>query len=83
MAAWYNCDVIRAGPAEDNKIYVMLRDKGGAFPERWFVALPTQQKEMLATALTAMTTSLSVRASLNAVDEYTQINRLYVQVEVP
>jgi hypothetical protein len=83
MAAWYNCDVIRAGPGGDNKIYVMLRDKAGAFPERWFVALPAQQKEMLATALTAMTTSLSVRASLDAIDENTQINRLYVQIEVP
>lgn len=82
MAAWYDCDVIRAGPGGDNTIYIMLRDQGGAFPERWFVALPAQQKEMLATALTALTTSLSVRASLEATSEYTQISRLYVQAKV-
>jgi len=61
----------------------MLRDKAGAFDPTWFVALPAQQKEMLATALTAVTTRLSVRASLDATAELTTINRLYVQAEVP
>jgi hypothetical protein len=83
VAAWYNCDVIRTGPGGDGNIYIMLRDKAGAFDSTWFVALPAQQKEMLATALTAVTTRLSVRVSLDATAEYTQINRLYVQVEVP
>ena len=83
MAEWYNCDVVRAGPGGDDTIAIMLRDKAGAFPSRWFVALPAQRKEMLATALTAITTGFSVRASLNAIDENTVINRLYVQVEVP
>ena len=83
MAAWYNCDVIRAGPGGNGTIYIMLRDKAGAFDPTWFVALPAQQKEMLATALTAVTTRLSVRASLDATAELTTINRLYVQVEVP
>ena len=83
MAAFYNCDVIRAGPGGDNTIYIMLRDKEGAFPERWFVALPAQQKEMLATALTAVTTGLSVRASLDDTNENTQINRLYIQEGSP
>ena len=82
MAAWYNCDVIRAGPGGDNTIYIALRDKAGAFDVTWFIALPAQQKEMLATALTAIMTSLSVRASLDATVENTQINRLYIQTEV-
>ena len=83
MATWYDCDVIRAGPGGDGSIYIMLRDKAAAFDSTWFVALPAQQKEMLATALTAVTTGLSVRASLDAITENTQINRLYIQVEVP
>jgi hypothetical protein len=88
MAAFYDCDVIRAGPGGDGAIYIMLRDKAGAppagaFDSTWFVANPAQQKEMLATALTAVTTRLSVRASLDATVENTQINRLYIQIEVP
>jgi hypothetical protein len=82
---WYNCDVIRAGPGGNNTIYIALRDKGvpRAFDQTWFVALPAQQKEMLATALTAIMAGLSVRASLEATVEYTQLNALYIQTEVP
>jgi hypothetical protein len=83
MAAWYNCDVTRTGPGGDNKTYIMLRDRAGAFPERWFVAIAARQKEMLATALTAITTSLTVRASLASTDEYAEIASLFVQLEVP
>lgn len=85
MAEWYNCDVIRAGPGGDNTIYIALTDKAvpSAFTETWFLALPAQQKEMLATALTAIMTGLSVRASLDATAENTQINRLYIQTQVP
>ena len=77
--AWYSCIVNRAGPAEDGNIYIMLSDRAGAFEGRWFVAFPSQQKPMLATALTSMTTDFAVDAALDdPPNEYTQIQRLYV-----
>jgi hypothetical protein len=77
--AWYSCTVNRAGPADDGNIYIMLSDRAGAFGGRWFVALPSQQKPMLATALTSMTTNFAVDAALaDPPNEYTQIQRLYV-----
>ena len=82
MATWYNCDVIRAGPGgEGTTIYIWLRDKGGAFDTTTFIANPAQQKELLATALTALTTRLSVLTALDATTENTQLNKLYVQLE--
>jgi hypothetical protein len=77
--AWYSCTVNRAGPADDGNIYIMLSDRAGAFGGRWFVALPSQQKPMLATALTAMTTNFAVDAALaDPPNEFTEIQRLYV-----
>jgi hypothetical protein len=82
MATWYNCDVIAAGPAADDlKVHIRLRDKAGAFDSTWFEANPAQQKEMLATALTAITTRFSVSAVLDATTEGSQLIKLYVQVE--
>lgn len=67
---WHSCEVVRTGPAEDGVVYVMLRDVGGAFPARWFKAEDRIKREMLATALAAMSTGYRVEALLTSVVEY-------------
>jgi hypothetical protein len=79
---WHTCDVVRTGPAEDGTIFIRLRDVGGAFPSRWFPAAGPTKREMLATALTAITTGLHVNAFLTSTTEYQGVvNRLYLSRE--
>ena len=81
MAEWVTSEVVRAGAAEDGTIYIRLRPLAGQFPSRWFVAANQVKREMLATALTAITTQLRVNASIEARDEYKTLYRLYVSRE--
>ena len=75
---WFTCRVQLAGPAEDGKIYIHLKDELGAF-ESWFFAYDSIKQEMLATALTAISTGFPVSAALTSSDEYSQIERLYIK----
>jgi hypothetical protein len=75
---WTFCTVERAGPAEDGVVYIALRSTDGAF-NHWFQAEPSIKKEMLATALVAISTDKNVHAAVTDVTEYSTIQRLYVQ----
>ena len=79
MAEWFDMEVVRAGAADDSNILIFLRPLGNEFVPRWFVAAPQVKKEMLATALTAITTQLRVTAALATRDEYSTVERLYVR----
>jgi hypothetical protein len=60
-----------------------LKAIDGSF-ERWFQAFPAMQKEMLATALCAMSTGMRVEAALpDSLQEYSVIERLYVRQWAP
>ena len=61
---WFTCEVGAAGPAEDGNIYIQLRDVGGAFSLQWYFAVSNERKEMLATALAAITSGFRVAAYL-------------------
>jgi len=74
---WFNCTVNRVGPTENGSIFVHLREVNGKF-DRWYEANSTVKKEMLATALTAISSGLRVAALLTTPDEYGKVNRLYV-----
>jgi hypothetical protein len=74
---WVDCKVTRAGPAENGTVYIALRAEDNSFHE-WFVAVPAMEREMLATALTAISTGKLVSSSLSATTAYSTINRLYV-----
>ncbi len=76
--AWHMCDVLQAGPAENGKVYVALRSTDGSF-YRWFSANTSFNKEMLATALTAIGTAKRVRVNLTSTSAYSTINRMYIQ----
>lgn len=75
---WFTCEVGAAGPAEDGTIYVLLKDVGGAFPYQWYYAIVNERKEMLATALAAITSGIKVTVYLVSKDPYSQINRMYI-----
>jgi hypothetical protein len=80
---WFDCEVIRCGPAEDGNIYIGLRPLGGQWPGwRWYSATNTQRKEMLATALTAISNQLHVSAALSTTDAYGTVERCYVARDV-
>jgi hypothetical protein len=74
---WVNCQVVQTGPAEDGTIYIALRALDGSFIH-WFSAVPAVKKEMLATALSAMSMGRNVVAFLTNTTPYSIINRLYV-----
>jgi hypothetical protein len=74
---WFDCEVDYVGPADDGVIYIRLREGNGAF-DRWFKACDSHKREMLATAFTAITTGLRVKAALDTTDEYGTIMRLSV-----
>lgn len=75
---WVECSVTRAGPAENGTVYIALRAKDNSF-HNWFVAVPAVEREMLATALTAISTGRDVTTSLTATSAYSTVNRLYVR----
>lgn len=75
---WFACEVGSAGPADNGNIYILLRDVGGAFPFQWYVAVSNERKEMLATALAAITSGFRASVYLVSKDAYSQINCLYI-----
>jgi len=74
---WFTCNVTLGGPTETGEIYLRLREVGGQF-DRWYATVSLVKKEMLATALTAMTLGFPVWAGLSTIDEYGTIERLYI-----
>ena len=75
---WFTCRVERTGPSEDGKIYVWLTDQGGTF-NHWFYAMEAIQREILSTALTAISTGLLVDAYLRSTDPESEIARFYIR----
>jgi hypothetical protein len=81
---WYLCEVVRTGPAVDSEtMNIRLRELNGKFTgARWFPAAASVKKEMLATALTAITTGLPVNAYLTSPVQYEgTVLRLYISRE--
>lgn len=75
---WFNnVDVTKAGPANNGIIYLALREENGAW-HRWFEADATIENEILATALTAVSTNKTVHVLLSDTAAYSTIQRFYV-----
>jgi hypothetical protein len=77
---WFTCDVMWGGPIENGQVWILLREVGGQF-QRWYHPVSIVQKEMLAVALTAMTTGFRVEAALSTMDEWGPIERMYIRRE--
>jgi hypothetical protein len=60
---WYTCTVTKAGPGGKKQVFITLTDAGDQFTEKTFAAAKGREKEMLAVALTALTSSATVSVS--------------------
>lgn len=90
---WASCDVVRAGAAEEDAkegkkstIYIRLRYRSSTDmpkwdPPRWYKPVEATKRDMLATALSAMSTGLPVDVNLASADEYSTLHRLYMSRE--
>lgn len=86
--AWYTCNVTSAGPASDGTetpvpvVYIQLTDQGGAFTDQWFYAAEQAKDQMLATALSAISTGFTVQCGADPPDPggspYTALSRMYL-----
>ena len=75
---WYTCEVHRAGPGWGN-VYLSLSSTGN-FSARWFKAAETQEKEMLAAGLAALSANkkVYVRVTGTGPTPYGEIQACYV-----
>ena len=71
------CDVLQAGAADDGHVWLRLREENDQF-DAWFYALERAEREMLATALLAVSTGYQVEATIASTAPDSQIDRLYV-----
>ena len=91
MSIWLpHCTVNAAGTASDPTepnltppaTYILLTDQAGSFAARWFYAADNSKSQMLAVALTAISSQADVQVTLDppnaANNPFTQIYRLYV-----
>ena len=79
-AAWYTCTVERAAVGWNDHVYITLSDTAGtpAFTFVNFVVPDTRKKEMLAIALTAITTNKSVLVKLSSIGGGSVIESMYL-----
>ena len=82
---WYVCQVKQAGAATGTTSYIGLSHVSSTpeFTGRWFVAASDKQKEMLATALAAMSSNVLVKAYLSSPAAYSTISSMYMMGSVP
>lgn len=73
-----NVTLTKAGPAENGVVYIALRPADNSW-HRWFQAEPSIKKEMLASALTAVSGSKKVQVFLTSTTQYSTIRRLYIK----
>ncbi len=76
---WIRCTVMEAGAAEDQRAYIRLAGEynQGSF-NLWFYAADVARREILATALAAITGGCSVDAVVGELVNLTQLDRLYL-----
>jgi hypothetical protein len=74
----FDCNVDLAGSRSNGSVAIFLRERNGAFA-RWYEAADPAKREMLATALTAASTSKPVSAYLTTTDEHGTIIQLFVR----
>lgn len=59
--AWHTCEVVKTGAGWGN-VYIRVHETSSAFPDKTCLALASQEKEMLAVALTAKANNRNVQA---------------------
>jgi hypothetical protein len=80
---WFDCEITLVGPAADDNVYIGLRSLEGKWPgSRYYSAISTYKKEILATALTAIATSLHVSVYLMTTDPGGTVTRCYARRDI-
>ncbi len=79
---WFTVRVDKAGPASPDQVLVSLSDVAGSFANRWFVADAAVQKEILATALTAIATEKRAQVLVSDPAAMSTILRFYLNKNV-
>jgi len=76
---WVNGYVTYAGPGWGT-VYITLKDASNpeSFTAKWFIAQPGQEREMLATALTALANGNMVVCYVDADVVYSYIRAIYI-----
>lgn len=59
------CEIRRAGITADGRAQLDLKDRGGAFDWTWFYSTPEASREVLAIALAAIVSKLTVYATMD------------------
>jgi hypothetical protein len=83
--SWFNCDVERVGPGWGTNIYISLTHLASPsnFTRRWFIARDDQKREMLDTALMAVSHNHCVQVHIEGdspdPDPYSVIEALYLR----
>ena len=77
-AAWYTCTVEKAGSGWRDHVYIRLSDTGGSFTNVCFTVPDGRKKEILAVALTAMTTGKNVLVNLSSTAGGSVILEMYL-----
>ena len=73
-----NVTLTRAGPADNGIVYLALRPSDNSW-HRWFKAEPSIKKEMLASALTAVSGGKKVQVFVTSTNAYSTVKRLYIK----
>ena len=79
---WFTCIVKATGPTDTGQVFVQLTHDAGspAFTNKWFQADNSVEKEMLATALTAIAANMRLQVRTDpAVGGVPVILRMYVK----
>jgi hypothetical protein len=71
------CRVKHAGAHRQGRVYIRVKEIDGKF-ELWFLAPPGVQKEMLATALAALSTNRVCSIDLPEIKENAEFNEFYM-----
>jgi hypothetical protein len=72
------CSVLGAGTDPNGDVRVCLSDAAGSFQKLWFTASAPREREMLATALASITSSLKVWAEVVEPEEGAKLVTLYI-----
>lgn len=78
---WKTCSVVSVGADSTAKAYIQLTDTAGtpAFTSRYFTLVSTAKNELLASALTALSSGKNVVVQLANTSQYANVNIMYVQ----
>jgi hypothetical protein len=75
MATWHTCDILKIGPGDDSNIWISLKDRAPqpAFPNMTsYSPVDAIEREVLPTALAAISTGLPVNVLLSSLTHDTR-----------